>query len=205
MSKVYRNVSIGVDQSYKRTGISVIADGEIKDIKSVCLEQYKCNSEKRRVLRNRLDSLLSVVIPKSDNVVCVMERARIHGGPNMYINLDAIKAMGALCSVIADVCYDYGIPSYSVDTRCWKAQVIGTSKPMPNKHGVPDEKWPTVMWVVNKGFENKILRDVSNTKRTKGIFERGGHKYEYDNDAADSAAIGMYYFKGDRTKLQLER
>ena len=85
--------------------------------------------------------------------------------------------MGALTSVIVDVCYEYDIPVYSVDTRAWKAQVVGTSKPQVNKFGVPEEKWPTVKWVIDKGFEKKILLDVTGTRKHKGTFERNNRKY----------------------------
>ena len=101
--------------------------------------------------------------------------------------------------------YTYGVPVYSVDTRSWKSQVVGTSKPMANRFGVPNEKWPTVKWVIDQGFEDKILVDVTDTKKRKGTFERGGRRYQYNDDAADSAGIAMYYVVGDRSKLKLER
>ena len=202
---MYKQIVIGIDQSYQNTGISIIADGKIKDVKSVQLDKYKNNSERRRALRNKLSGLIAVVALKAENIVCVCERARLHGGPTSFINIDAIKAMGALIATIVDVCDTYNIPVYSVDTRCWKSQVIGTSKPQSNKYGVPEEKWPTVKWLIQKGFEQKILVDVTDTKKSKGIFWRGNKKYRYNNDAADSAGIGMFYCIGDRDKLQIER
>lgn len=201
----YKQLVIGIDQSYQRTGISLVIDGELRDIKSVELAKCKNNSERRGVLRTKLQHLISSVTDKSDQIVCVCERARIHGGQTSFINIDAIKAMGALTSVIVDVCYEYDIPVYSVDTRAWKAQVVGTSKPQKNKFGVPEEKWPTVRWVINKGFENKILLDVTDTRKHKGTFKRNGRKCMYNNDAADSAGIAMYYIVGDHDKLQQER
>lgn len=177
----------------------------MKDIKSVQLDKYKSNSERRGVLRTKLEHLINVVADKTDNIVCVCEKARLHGGPTSFINIDAIKAMGALTATIVDVCAKYGIEVYSVDTRCWKSQVVGTSKPQANKYGVPEEKWPTVKWVIGKGFEKCILIDVSGSKKTKGTFVRDGKKLMYNNDAADSAGIAMFYVVGDRDKLQLER
>lgn len=203
--ETYNQVVIGIDQSYKNTGISIVADGKIKDIKSIRLEKYKSNSERRGVLRTRLEHLINVVADKTDSIVCVCEKARLHGGPTSFINIDAIKAMGALTATIVDVCAKYGIEVYSVDTRCWKSQVVGTSKPQANKYGVPEEKWPTVRWVVSKGFEDNILIDVSGSKKTKGTFVRDDKKLMYNNDAADSAGIAMFYVVGDKSKLQLER
>ena len=201
----YKQIVIGIDQSYKRTGISLVIDGKLRDIKSIDLERCKNNSERRGVLQTKLQHLISSVADKADKVVCMCERTRIHGGATSFINVDAIKAMGALTATIVDVCYSHGIEVYSVDTRAWKAQVVGTSKPASNKFGVPEEKWPTVKWVISKGFEDKILIDVSQTKKQKGIFTRNGSKYQYNNDAADSAGIAMYYIVGDHDKLQQER
>lgn len=202
---MYKEVYIGVDQSYQNTGISLVADGVLRDVKSVKLDKLKSNSERRRVLRAKLSSLIGVVADKAEHITCIVERARIHGGPTSFINIDAIKSMGALTALIVDVCDEYGIEVYSVDTRSWKSQVVGTSKPQKNNYGVPDEKWPTIQWVISKGFENKILIDMTGTRKVKGTFERDGKKYMYNNDAADSAGIAMYGVLGDKTKLQLER
>ena len=201
----HKQIIIGIDQSYQNTGISVVADGKLKDIKSVRLDKYKSNSERRGVLRTRLEHLINVVADKTDSIVCVCEKARLHCGPTSFINIDAIKAMSALTATVVDVCAKYGIKVYSVDTRCWKSQVVGTSKPQANKYGVPEEKWPTVKWVIGKGFEDKILMDVTGTHKNKGTFTRNGRKYMYNNDAADSAGIAMFGAIGDRSKLRLEQ
>ena len=141
----------------------------------------------------------------SDIVADIYKRKPDVIGFSCYIwNIDYIKSIGALNSVIADVCHDYSVPVYSVDTRCWKSQVIGTSKGMPNKFGVPEEKWPTVNWLIKQGWEDSILIQI-NGRKSKGTFVRDGQKYMYNNDAADSAGIAMFWFKGDHEKLQLER
>lgn len=202
---MYKEVYIGIDQSYQNTGISIVADGVLRDVKSIQLDKLKSNSERRRVLREKLSSLIGVVTKKTEHITCIVEKARLHGGPTSFINIDAIKAMGALTATIVDVCAEYDVTVYSVDTRCWKSQVIGTSKPQANKYGVPEEKWPTIQWLIAKGFEQKILIDVTGTRKTKGTFERNGKKYMYNNDAADSAGIAMFGVMGDASKLQLER
>lgn len=199
----YRCIAIGVDQSYSNTGISIAADGGLVDIKSIQLHKYGTNSDRRSALGVRLSSLLGVVAQKSYSVVCICERARLYGRPASFINIDAIKAMGALTAVIVDACHKYGVKVYSVDTRCWKSRVVGTSKPMDNEFGVPPEKWPTVRWCIDEGFEHKILLPV-NGKKVKGTFVRRGQRYMYNNDASDSAGIAMYWFVGDRSKLKLE-
>lgn len=198
----YKKVVVGIDQSYNNTGISIAADGKLLKVRSLQLDGYKTNSERRRALANTLSGLLRSVCPKAKEVVCIIERIRLHS--QGFLNIDYIKSIGALNSIIVDKCSEHDVPVYSVDTRCWKAQVIGTSKPMPNKYGVPEEKWPTVKWLIKQGWEDNLLIPIVGRK-TKGTFTRGGQKYMYNNDAADSAGIAMFGFKGDHDKLLLER
>ncbi len=198
----YHKVVIGIDQSYNNTGISIAADGKLLKVKSLHLDKYKSNSEKRRALANTLSGLLKAVCPKANDVICIIERIRLRS--QGFLNIDYIKSIGALNSIIVDKCHEYCVPVYSVDTRCWKAQVVGTSKPLPNNFGVPEEKWPTVKWLINQGWENNILMPIEGRK-TKGTFIRNGQKYMYNNDAADSAGIAMFGFIGDKDKLQEEK
>lgn len=198
----YKKVTIGIDQSYNNTGISIAADGKLVKVRSIHLDAYKNNSDKRRALAKTLDGLLRSVCTKAKEVVCIIERIRLRS--QGFLNIDYIKSIGALNSIIVDKCNEYGISVYSVDTRCWKAQVIGTSKPMINNYGVPEEKWPTVEWLINQGWERSILIAVEGRK-TKGTFIRDGQKLMYNNDAADSAGIAMFGFIGSPDKLQEER
>lgn len=198
----YQKVVVGVDQSYNNTGISIAADGRLLKIRSIQLDKLKSNSERRGALSETLDGLLSAVCPKGREVVCIIERIRLRS--QGFLNIDYIKSIGALNSIIVDKCHEYCVPVYSVDTRCWKAQVIGTSKSMPNKFGVPEEKWPTVRWLLKQGWEDSILIPIEGRK-TKGTFVRDGQKYMYNNDAADSAGIAVFGFIGDQDKLQEEK
>lgn len=203
MGKKYKTICIGIDQSYANTGISVTADGVLKKVTSINLLNYQSNSEKRRVLRTKIDKIVKSLSGSADNIICIIERIRLMS--KGFLNINYIKSIGALNALITDVMNDNNIRVFSVDTRCWKSQVVGTSKPERNNFGVPDEKWPTVKWVINKGFEDSILVDMSNTKKKNGIFFKGKRKYMYNNDASDSAAISMFWFKGDRGKLEEER
>ena len=200
MSK-YKIVSIGIDQSYKNVGISLSGDSKLLLVTNFNLEQFKTKTEKRKALKKHLNKLCKSIIKKSDSQICIIERIRLRS--QGFLNIDYIKSIGALNSLIVDVFNKYGINVYSVDTRCWKAQIVGTSKGKTNKYGVPDEKFPTVEWVIKQGFENSILKVVEGRKN-KGTFIKNGVKYEYDNDASDSAAISQFYFKGDKNKLKIE-
>lgn len=201
MSK-YKKIFIGIDQSYKNTGVSISADGELLKVTSLNLEHYKTNSDKRKALRKYLNNMLKVITTKSDDITCILERIRLHS--QGFLNIDYIKSMGALNAVIIDSMHDYDISVYSVDTRCWKSQVIGTSKPKDNDLGVPREKYPTVEWCINQGFEDSIL-EVVEGRKTKGTFMRDNIKYMYDNDASDSAGISMFGFVGNLEKMKEEK
>lgn len=198
----YKTIVLGIDQSYNRTGISVSADGKLLKVKSINFAKCKSNTEKRNKLRKTLNKVSNSASVKGIEVVCVIERIRLRS--QGFLNIDYIKSIGALNSVIIDTMSEMNIPVYSVDTRCWKSQVVGTSKPMKNVFGVPEEKWPTVKWCIIKGFESSILKEVKG-RREKGTFIRNGIKYEYDNDASDSAAISQFYFIGDKNKLKIEK
>lgn len=200
MSK-YKQLSIGIDQSYKNCGVSISADGQLLKVTHIKLEQCRTNTDKRRLLKAYLDNMLKAVTSKADSIICIIERIRLHS--QGFLNIDYIKSMGALNAVIIDIMDEYDIPVYSVDTRCWKSQVIGTSKPKDNNLGVPKEKYPTVEWCIEQGFENSVLRTVKGRKK-KGTFIRNGIRYMYDNDACDSSAISMFYFVGDKEKLKQE-
>lgn len=201
---VYNTIVIGIDQSYNDTGISISADGQLLDVKHVCLNNYKSHSARRAVLKEKLGLLMSAVANKSENVVVIVERARIHGGNTSFINIDVILAMGSLVAVIEDVFQPHDIPIYSIDTRAWKSAVVGSCKTCENNCGVPPEKWLTVRWVIDQGFEHKILEPVDNPRKSKGTFYRNGQKYRYNDNAADSAAISMSWWSAEKNKFKKE-
>lgn len=197
----YNKLCIGIDQSYKNCGVSISADGQLLKVAHVRLEQCRTNTDRRRLLKAYLDNMLKAITSKADSIICIIERIRLHS--QGFLNIDYIKSMGALNAVIIDIMDEYDIPVYSVDTRCWKSQIIGTSKPKDNNLGVPREKYPTVEWCIKQGFEDSVLRTVKGRKK-KGTFIRDGIRYMYDNDACDSSAISMFYFVGDKEKLKQE-
>lgn len=200
--KKYKTLCIGIDQSYNNCGISISADGGLIKVSNIYLDDKGSNSLKRKYLRDTLEKVLTKIVPKAEHVVCLIERIRLRS--QGFVNINYIKSIGALNANIVDVMSKYNIEVYSVDTRCWKAQVIGTSKEEDNKYGVPPKKWPTVRWCNRQGFKKSILREVKG-RREKGTFVgANGTRYEFDNDAADSAAISMFYFVGDKSKLKKE-
>lgn len=166
---------------------------------------YENNSIKRSVVRKKLFNLISVIkiaYPKAE-VVCIIERIRLKS--QGFLNINYIKGIGALNALIVDVMYNNGIETYSVDTRAWKSAIVGTSKPMENKYGLPPEKYPTILWNVKNGRKKNIINyDVG--KKKKGVItNKKGERYMYDDDKSDSIAISFYGFlPAKRQKLEKE-
>lgn len=197
-------IVIGIDQSYKNTGISIAVDGELKSVTSVWLEKLSCNSERREVLRSKLSEIARKMCLKKEKYNCelivIIERIRLQS--KGFLNIDYIKSIGALNALIVDVFNSYGIKVYSVDTRSWKSQVVGTSKPQRNKYGVPEEKWPTMKFLWGLGYKEQLMYEVSKQNK-KNVYELNGKKYRFNDDAADSACIALYGFAKDK-KLEEE-
>lgn len=200
-NKKIKQIVIGIDQSYQCCGISVIVDGKIKKIDSLDLSFTDNKTLKRLALQERLEQIL-FKLQNRGNIICIIERIRQFS--KGFINMNYIKGIGALNSVIVDTCYKQNVPVYSVDTRAWKASVIGTSKPKENNWNTPPEKWPMIEWLIKKGYEKDLLIEVTNTRKTKFVFEKYGKRWTYNNDAADSVGIGLFWFIGDKDKLLKE-
>ena len=197
MEKQYKTISIGIDQSYTRTGVSIAADGELLLVKSLAFRGCRIKSEKRKELAKVLHKIIQANQQKASQMVILCERIRTFshsynkGGnksnkPEMFISTDYIKATGALIATIVDTAYEYGIPVFSVDTRSWKSKILGNSKGS-KKEG---NKLGAVRFVMGKGF------DISSVNRKGNIV--------YDDDAADSACIALYAFI-DKSKQTLKK
>lgn len=201
----YEKVIIGIDQSYATTGLTIACDNEIKLMKGINLKQYENNSMKRNALDSQLDKMYKSIIDKGDEIICIIERIRLKS--DGFLNINYIKSIGALNALIIDISFKYDIPVYSVDTRCWKSQVVGTSKPQDNKYGVDPKKWPTIQWCIDNGFKDNIKIPIpENSRKRKGTFvDTDGKRYLFDDNIADSAAIALFGFVGDNDKLILEK
>lgn len=195
----YKKIVIGVDQSYQDTGISICCDGELKRVSHVKLSQYKNNTERRKVLLETLLDVLKKCNRKSENIILICERIRLKS--QGFLNINYIKSIGALNAVIIDAAYMFDVPVFSVDTRSWKSQVVGTSKPEKGNNTVNPEKWPTIKYVMNLGLTDSITEPAG--KRTKGVITIDGEKFYVNDNAADSACIALYGFL-PKSKQKLE-
>lgn len=188
---MYKKIVIGIDQSYNDTGVSIGADGKLKNLSHIELADTWDNSYKRYIIKDRLDGILQRMTGKATEIKVIIERIRLRS--DGFISIDYIKAMGALNAIIVDTAYNYDVPVYSVDTRSWKSQVVGTSKPQSNKYGIDEKKWPTIEYLINHGYEKYLLKPVSKQKK-KGVVIVDGERYTYNDNIADSACITLYGF-----------
>ena len=181
---------IGIDQSYKNTGISVASQKGLEYISSIQLYKLTSNTEKRLEVASRVSEIIEQFSKNYTIDKVIIERIRLQS--QGFINIDYIKSIGALNAAIVDIANKYNIPVYSVDTRAWKSKVVGTCKPKENKYGVDPHKWPTLLFIKNLGFTSDIL--VPAGKKKTGVIEIKGKKYAFNDDAADSACIALYGF-----------
>ena len=189
---------IGFDQSYTRTGISIAVNGKLKKVTSEPFKGLTNKSLKRIKIGEDTEKVIQSCLKKFDkkDVVIIVERIRTYTA-SYDVRPDFLKSQGALIAVIVDVAYRYGIKVYSVDTRCWKTAILGTSKPVFEPiEGVKDpQKFGSVRKVISLGFEESLQ------------VRRGGSNavISLNDDAADSACIALYGFSAPPLKLVLEQ
>ena len=195
-------IVIGIDQSYARTGITILEDKKILEMHSVNFDGCKTNTEKREYLKHYLESLFDNY--NLDNVTVITERIRLRS--QGFLSEAYIKATGALISVVIDCFATYGIPVYSVDVRSWKSQIVGNSKPLENPYGINPEKYRTILYLRDKGLL-KYIAEPYNGRGEKGVIKVkiDGKRVPrtINDDLADSYCIAMYGFL-PKTKQKLK-
>lgn len=188
-------ISIGIDQSYTRTGIAMAYKGKLKKIEYIDFRGLKKKTEKRRAVAEKLEKYIKVGLKYAtpEEIVIVCEKIRTFSSQSSGVEAFAmeapilspnyIKATGALIASIVDVAFDYGIQVYSVDTRSWKSVVLGTSKPLCEPlEGVSNpQKIRAIKYIMELGFK-KELEIIGPRNSLRG----------YCDDAADAACIALY-------------
>lgn len=206
---VKEKIVIGIDQSYNCTGITVVYNGtDILCMKGISFKGCKTNTDKRLYLSHILDDMLQTYrkqYPRTE-IIIITERIRLYS--QKFISETYIKSTGALVATIIDTAYKYSIPVYSVATISWKAQIVGTSKPLDNPYGINREKYPTILYLKKKGLLNRLVEPYKG-KGKKGIIpiKIDGIKTpcKVNDDIADSYCICMYGFLSEsKQKLVLE-
>ena len=201
-------IVIGIDQSYKRTGITVLKDKQIIRMRSVNYEGCENNTDKRNFLWSVLERYLKTIAnTDKHDVIVITERIRLRS--EGFISEDYIKATGALVGTIIDVCRLYGLPVYSVDTKSWKNNIVGSSKPLNNPYGIDPKKYRTILYLKDKGLLKYIVEEYKGRGK-KGIInvKIEGNKVpcKINDDLADSYCIAMYGFlPKEKQKLKEEK
>lgn len=201
MSKVV----IGIDQSYTRTGITVLCDKELFEMYSLNFEKIKTNTGKREYLSYQLYDIMCGVCREvvPDEMMIITERIRLRS--QQFLSEAYIKATGALVATIID-CADkfkaIKVPVYSVDTRSWKSQIVGNSKPLSNPYGINPEKYRTILYMRDKGLLHYIAEEYKG-KGEKGVIwanrtltdgKKEKVRIKVNDDLADSYCIALYGF-----------
>lgn len=191
----YHKCIIGVDQSYSRTGISISVDNKLKKVTSVDFKLVKTKYAKRKLLQEKLRKAIESCLKKyrSEEIAVVHERVRTFTS-GADLRPDVIKAHTQLALYICDTATEYGIGTWSVDTRAWKSAVLGTAK--PSVEIFPGVNNPQKILAVKKVIELGFKDSIENHKYRQ-------HTVFYDDDAADSACISLYPFT-QRPKLKRE-
>ena len=200
-----KEIIIGIDRSYTRTGITVLKDKKLHSMKSLDFKGCKNNTEKRELLSDVLESLINEA--DSDNIKIITERIRLRS--QGFLSEAYIKSTGALIATIIDVADTYDIPVYSVDTRSWKSQIVGNSKPLDNKYGINPEKYRTILHLKQKGLLRLIIEPYEGRAK-KGIvnviIDGTTTPCKINDDLADSYCIAMYgYLPKSKQKLKEEK
>ena len=198
-------IVIGIDESYTRTGVTILKDKEPLCMHSVNFDDCQTNVDKRRhldmYLRQQINRLKK---QNKDDITIIVERIRLRS--QGFLSEAYIKATGALLSIIIAIGQDYNIPVYSVDTRSWKAQIVGDSKPLQNQHGINPEKYRTIVYLKQKGLLKYIAEEYKG-KGKKGVInvKIDGKRVpcKINDDIADSYCIAMYGFL-PKTKQKLK-
>lgn len=210
-------VVIGIDQSYTRTGITILEDKKLIKMYSVNFDGCKNNYDKRKALRSVLESILEKLLRKYKpiEIKCIIERIRTFSGGHM--SSQYLITTGGLIVTILDVFLRYDIKVYSVDTKSWKNQIVGNSKPKENKYGINPNKYPTILYLRDRGLLKHIAEEYKGRGK-KGIIGikmdvvgEGGKKVrkkvpcKINDDLADSYCIALYgYLPETKQKLKEE-
>lgn len=202
-----KRIVFGIDQSYKNTGLTILADRKVEYMG--CIKEQQTHTDYRMELGEFLDNKIMDMIDKygeGNNIMFITERIRLMSNGNL--SQAYIQATGALVATIIDIAWQYGILVYSVDTRSWKSAIVGTSKPKENDYGIDPNKWPTILYVKEQGLLRNIIEPYTGSGK-KGVIniKINGVKTSCKiiDDIADSYCIARYGFLPEqKQKLKIE-
>lgn len=201
---------VGVDESYKNTGISVTYGNPFSGYNtifcdSIGINKYKDKNDYRVNILDYLTRLLQNYNEEmcNESICNLVAVERIRQFSKGFISMDYIKSMGALIAYIVEAANQHSVQTYSVDTRCWKSTVVGSSQKLINSYNVAPEKFQTVEYVVKHGMKEFIFEEISEKagikelkkKNPRNVFKSATGKYIHvDDDRADSICISRFPF-----------
>lgn len=211
---------LGVDESYANTGLSISYGNPFDGYETIdCINLNNNFVKGKNEYRILLYETICRFIEKHKGelhgcIDCITVVERIRQFSRGFINVDYIKGMGALIAYVVEASSQYFMPTFSVDTRCWKSTVVGNSKPMLNSYHVAPEKYPTVEYVLKHGLKEFVFDEVSEEeglkelrkKQPKSIFKSASSKYVHvDDDRADSICISRFIFEAMRQSKNIDK
>lgn len=186
---------IGIDESYANTGIALNVRGKAVVTKSLL-------SESKNGMRLEVQSTIRELnwmakemyaIPQG-KIAIVFERVRLFS--NSFISTQYMVSMSYLNGAIIMEGARLNIPCFSVDTKCWKSHVVGSSKGKVNKYGVEEKKFLTLDWCMRNGYKDFVVEYEENEKKQKKCYKtKDGRFARFNDNVADAIAISMFYFK----------
>lgn len=108
---------VAIDQSYARCGLAICVDGTVTQCQSMKMLPDK--KAARRELRRAVKRMVDAYQPE----FIIVERVRQFS--QGQINMASITALASLVTTIVDAS---SVPVKSVETRSWKARVLGNAK-----------------------------------------------------------------------------
>lgn len=176
-------IVIGIDQSYKCTGIAVyVYNSETK--KGRFWKTFAFTPKARSKARARwaianeiLTLIIKIISMHSGRPWLCFERPRLFS--KGHISAPYLLSVGALNGLIIDRAGGWDIPCYSVDTRAWRCAAVGNCKRKDNNKGIPPEKYYTVKHFCKAGYKRRLIwQDAEGQKR-------------YEHDIADAMGIAV--------------
>lgn len=189
---------IALDESYTRTGLTIMRDKQVVLMRSIDYVGCKDNTAKRAYLKENLKYYIKYALNQKENndeAFVLIERARTFSGGHMSTKY--LLSVGSLIATIIDVAKSFNLKTYSVDTKAWKRQVVGTTEGRKNKYGINANKYPTILYLKQKGLLDKIVVPYAG-KGKKGVIpvkiNNKAQQCKINDDLADSYCIAEYAF-----------
>lgn len=183
---------IGIDESYTNTGISLCIDKKVITVKSLIT---RTKNDMRLYVQNEISNLAHIAnwdynIHHTEMAV-VFERVRLFS--SSFISTQYMLSMSYLNGAIIMKAIEEEIPCYSIDTKCWKSHVVGSSKPQENKYGVDPKKFITLDYCMkNPELKKYVVEYEENERKQKKCYKAKDGKYvRFNDNLADAICISL--------------